>query len=348
MHPRNIRDMPSVFKFQSKKCHLTYKGLLDYDEYLAWITQEHGAPQYYSIVNEVGDENEDVICGDHNYSADGYEHTHVALIWPKKIQKQGVSLFDYKGVHPHCAVKSSMAWMELIFLKYHWGHKTKADGKKYYVKPFKDPEQKVPHSWSANIWEGIRECSTLMDAAEYTGIRVKSLTDLGTVRAQKRHREQEIDWDPNAFPVNVPPPEDWDPEMETLCIFGIPHCGKTSWAKNYFGTKYFKMTNIEAIVNAPEDCSGYIFDDCNMASKSTSYQQAVLDCRTDTNVRVLRKVHTKLQKPQILLHKCKELAFAFDNDANMVRVYVWDVDWPRIEKTDAKIMRENAKKLRVV
>ena len=153
--------------------------------------------------------------------------------------------------------------------------------------------------------------------------------------------------DPQAFPVNVPPPADWDPEMETLCIFGVSHCGKTSWAKNYFGTKYYKMTNVEAIVYAPEDCAGYIFDDCNMAEKNTSYQQAVLDCRTDTNVRVLGKIHTKLQKKQILLHNCKQNAFAFDNHANMMRVYVWDVDWPEIPKAEAKKLRNNAKKLKV-
>lgn len=335
-----------VFNLQTKKVHLTYKGHVDYEHLMKHVTEQLEAPKYWSIVHEVGDETEDVICPDHDYSTGGYKHTHAAFIWEKKQRKTG-NFFDLDGVHPHCAVKASMAWMELIFLKYHWGHKTKADGKKYYVKPFKDPWQKVPESWSADIWEGIRECSTLCDAAEYAGIRVKSLADLNTVRAQKRHRDQEIDWDPEAFPVNVKPPDDWEPEMETLCIFGVPHCGKTSWAKNYFGNKYYKMTNVEGIVHAPEDCSGYIFDDCNMANKNSSYQQAVLDCRTDTNVRVLGKVHTKLQKPQILLHNCKELAFAFDNPANMVRVYVWDVDWPEIPKETAKLMRANAKKIKM-
>ena len=40
-------------------------------------------------------------------------------------------------------------------------------------------------------------------------------------------------------------------------------------------------------------------------------------------MRVLGKVHTKLQK--IFLHNCKQTAVAFDNPAKMVRVYEWEV-----------------------
>ena len=63
--------------------------------------------------------------------------THAAFIWETKLQKQG-NVFDLGEIHPHVAIKPSLSWMEGIFCKCHLGHKTKADGKKYYVKPVKE------------------------------------------------------------------------------------------------------------------------------------------------------------------------------------------------------------------
>ena len=72
--------------------------------------------------------------------------THAAFIWETKQQKQG-NVFDLGEIHPHVAIKPSLSWMEGIFCKCHLGHKTKADGKKYYVKPVKEPLQHLPASW---------------------------------------------------------------------------------------------------------------------------------------------------------------------------------------------------------
>ena len=59
-------------------------------------------------------------------TATPYAHTHAAFIWEKKQQKQG-AVFDLNDIHPHVAIKPSLAWMKGIFTKYHLGHKTKAD-----------------------------------------------------------------------------------------------------------------------------------------------------------------------------------------------------------------------------
>ena len=108
-----------------------------------------------------------------------------------------------------------MQWMEVIFLKYQWGHKTKKDGKKYYIKPFKDPMQHVPVSWSADVWDGIRECSTLKDACEYVGVRPKSISDVEKIMKQGQKRSfSEIEFD--CTQEFVPAPKEWDRKKESL------------------------------------------------------------------------------------------------------------------------------------
>ena len=64
-----------------------------------------------------------------------FKHTHV-FIWTKKaIHTKDPRYFDIGFIHPNIQTQRSIQWARITVMKYHHGHKTKKDGKKYYLEP---------------------------------------------------------------------------------------------------------------------------------------------------------------------------------------------------------------------
>ena len=303
------------FKFASAKVHLTYKGHLDYDGLLAHVTQTVGAPKYWSIVHEEGDAEEEGADPDHDYSTGGYMHTHAAFIWPHKMQKQG-HVFDFEEVHPHVQIKRSMSWMELIFTLYHWGHKTKKDGKKYYVKPFKDPMQHCPVSWSADVWDGIKECDSLKDACEYVGVRPKSISDVEKIlKLSKKRPREELDEDCDRERFKE---WDWD-RKKALVLRGSGDSGKTNWALAQF--KYpILIGDMDDLKNLPEECDGLVFDELlfDLCAKKTNVY--ITDMKFGRTIRC-RNVNAKIPRGMQRIFCCNNDENVFMQHECMTRRY---------------------------
>lgn len=296
---------------------MTYKTHVPYDQVLQVITTVFGAPKYYSIVHEVGDENEDCPTP--------YEHTHAAFIWEKKQQKQGARIFDIGDIHPHVQVKPSMSWMEGIFTKYHLGHKTKKDGKKYFIEPSKAPEQVIPPSWSADIWDGILECKDLKSACEFADVRPKSISDVEKIMKSKGTKRPFSAIEFDCTQKYIDPPKEWDRLKQSLVIVGKAGAGKSNWVRNLFAGGCYEITEMEDLKSVPDDATGLLFDDQEYSNLKIQTQKNLTDVRTGRSVKARNVNGWKPHLPAVFT--CNSLSTVLDlnDEAVKFRCYIWDV-----------------------
>lgn len=306
------------FHFQARKAHLTYRDHLDMDGLLEHLKSVGGEFKMYSIVHEVGDEDED--------DATPYEHTHVFVWWNSKVDSKNVRIFDYNGVHPNIQTKRSIKWARTIYMDYHKGRKTKADGKKYFIEPVAIKQFGVD-TWrfEEDQFKIAAAAPTLIDACLAVGVEIKSVSDVNQIRNARRKRgiaevEEDCveDW--------VPPPANWDRKKKSLILCGPPGIGKTNWAIAQF-QKAYKITDHEDLKEIPEDVDGLVFDDQEYARMKMTFQKMIADVRTDSTVRCR---HFNAYKPKLpAIFTTNTLANLFDMEADggalKSRAMVWEV-----------------------
>lgn len=270
-----------------------------------------------SIVHEVGDDTED--------KPTPYEHTHVFVWWSKRLDLTNQRCFDIQDIHPNIQTQRSIKWAKHICLKYHLGHKVKADGKKYYIEPVKLDQFGVDE-WKFNdeTWGAIAGAPSLKDACDFAGIEPKSLADVKAIRAEGRKRtfdEIEDDCDREW----IEPPVGWNKKKQALIVVGKPNMGKTNWALAQF-ERPFKLNQVEDLKAIPDGCDGLVFDDMELARMSAQNQKKITDVRAATSVYSRNVNSYKPKLPAIFttndLSKCLDMAI--DDGAVKVRTKIWN------------------------
>ena len=307
---------PPQFRFQSEKVHLTFKTHIDMDELIA-MGRAKGGLRMLSIAHEEGDVDED--------KPTPYEHTHAFFWWKKRLNLNGPKTFDMGDVHPHIQPVRALAQTKTVVLRYHLGHKTKADGKKYFIAPIKIVQEGV-EEWKLEetAWQRARDAPSLFDAAMDIGVEIKTLGDIKAVRTAGIKRGfAEVEDDCTKAWIKAP--DDWNPKKRALVVLTTPHCGKTNWAKAQF-KKPFVIEDIDDLKHIPEGCDGLVFDDCEFAGLKLMAQKKLADVRVATTVHARHQNAHKPRLPAIFTTNNLSSLFDFagDNGAVDVRTQVWD------------------------
>ena len=124
--------MEKEFRWRARAWHLTYAGHAPHELLLTLLREASSIPVLgTSIVHEEND------------AEAPYEHTHFAWLWERTPNLHGARLMDVliEGVivHPHAVHKKSLKWLQLIFTRYHHGHKVSASGKPAFAAPVAGP-----------------------------------------------------------------------------------------------------------------------------------------------------------------------------------------------------------------
>lgn len=277
--------MPN-FRLKCQKVHLTYKTHLDLGDFKARILNKVGNDnvKMFSFVHEVGDENED--------NPTPYEHTHVFLWTKKPMETQDARYFDVKtkdedghdvDIHPNIQNKRGIDWAKTIVLKYHLGHKTKKDGKKYFIAPIMVHQEGV-EEWKmdSDAYQIAIDAPTMVDAALDLGIQIKSLSDVNLVRKESKKRK-------------LNPPK-WKLEdfahtrldlSKPLLVWGNAGTGKTQFVKAHFTNPHIVRHNEGMKHFDPTFHDGIIFDDMAFNDCTLYHVQHLLDMDEASQIRCL-------------------------------------------------------------
>jgi len=287
------------FRLSAQKVHFTYKGHLDSKVIKTLFNLHCGGCKCLSIVHEKGDTDEE--------NATPYDHTHVAVWWKQKPDITNVRAFDIDGVHPHMQNKRSAQWFQHIVTKYHLGHKTKANGKKYFIEP-------------VNLWQdGVEDIITnetllatiigapsLEDAMLESGIMPKSVSDIVTIRREcKRKAETEVE---ECVDVKRFKEFEWD-RKKALVLKGIANCGKTNWAISQFKNPLL-ICELDTLKEINKNTDGLIFDEMLFGHVPKQMQIYLTDMAFD---RVIRTRHSNAMIPKGLprIFTCNEHEYVF-------------------------------------
>ena len=124
--------------------------------------------------------------------------------------------------------KRGMLWAKGICTKYHVGHKTKADGKKYYIAPVYINQMGVEDwKFEEEMIERIIAAPTLVDAIMEADIVPKSVGDCTALRREAKKRKR----NPPKYSMDTfnRPAEDL---TLPILLWGDSDCGKTQYAKS--------------------------------------------------------------------------------------------------------------------
>ena len=215
--------------------HMTYKGFIPVSLIMATVSQVTSTPLVgWSVVHEEGEDDDDD-------EREAYQHTHVALIFTKRLNLVGADKFDVylyhpdgvEIVHPHVAARCTMSHMEEIFTQYHAGRKYNLKTGKTEFKAPVMHEYKLPQDFefSHAIMVGMLEADNLIDACLAGNVRARTVNDVKTLRtdASKRPKQFEHKFPSDSF-FNLITFNLWT----TLHIYGDSNTGKTKWAVAQF------------------------------------------------------------------------------------------------------------------
>jgi len=272
--------MPSgTFEFAAVKYHLTYKTHLDYDEVKAKLEENSRKLVALSVVHEEGDPDEK--------DATPYEHTHVAVMFSKKVVSTNARLFDVGDVHPHIKTRKSVKWFKYLFEMYHQGHKVKKNGKKYFKSPVKLFDQITPASWDGDriVFDEVVSAETTLDAFQVAEVTVKSIADVLAVRREcSRKRKHVHEWDEAADKKRFKTIE-WD-RKKALVLLGPSQCGKTSWACAQFNNPVL-VGELNELRNFNWDgVDGIVFDEADFSNFKRKTQIYMLDMVYTRSIKV--------------------------------------------------------------
>ena len=300
-----------------EKVHLTYKTHIDYEHWKTTVLPTWGNHKLYSFVHENGDEHEgksdcDPTAGDREEetSTEPYAHTHIFIWMRKRFDTINMRFFDINDadgqpIHPNITNNRGIKWAKLICLRYHLGHKTKKDGKPYYIEPVFLAQDGVDEwKFEVDTFHAAIAAPSLMDACIELGIGIKSVSDAKTIRAEGKKRTfDELDdgLDRSKFFILTDDDQDMWPKDEnnhplTLIAKGRSGIGKTNWAIAQF-KKPFKIEQIDELKYIPEGTDGIIFDEvlvshltkCDMIALTTWPQPRSVWCR-NANARIPKHI----------------------------------------------------------
>lgn len=262
------------FRWSATKYHLTYKGHIDF-EVIKELLPEWSA---LSIVWENGDVDEQ--------DPTPYAHTHVAVLFKKKLDSTDTALFDIDGVHPNAKNRRSLPWIQYLFDKYHKGFKVKKNGKKYYIEPVK-LFQDEPENWTSSriLLRAVAEAPNAMDAFEIADVSVKSIGDVLSVRREcQRKRKHVHEWDEDCDKSRFKTIE-WD-RKRSLVLLGPSQCGKTSWACAQFENPIMvgELNELRGVDWTGID--GVVFDEADFANFKRKTQIFMLDMKYTRTIKV--------------------------------------------------------------
>lgn len=293
------------FHFNAIKGHLTYKTHIPLSEIRNVIGGDY---RILSVVHELGDEDEDIPTP--------YAHTHVFVWWKTKFQTRDPRAWDIGDIHPNMKTDRAATWAKHICMKYHLGHKTKKDGKKY----FKEPEwlhQEGIEEWKfeEELVDSIIAAPTLRDAILDAGIVPKSIADCKTLRMECKRKRAEIEdeCDRDKF-VEI----DWD-RKRALVLQGPPGIGKTNWSLAQFENPSL-ICDLDDLKNLPTDCDGLVFDEMIFYNSSKKTQTYLCDMGFDRTIRT-RNTNAVVPKgtPRIFCCNFGEEVFDIVKCPNLVR-----------------------------
>lgn len=214
----------SQFRWRGRFYHLTYRGHISPQALLLLLASISRVKVLgTSIVHEESD------------AEAPYDHTHFAWLWEKAVDLVGCGIMDifHSGsmVHPNIETKKSIQWIERLFVQYHAGHKTGADGKPKYVKPIA-LMQELPQcfEWGDYITTEVMEAPDLLSGVCAAGIRPKTVSDVHLLQQHKRPAPFDHNYTRNMFKPQQLPQAFEMREVGSLQIHGAVRLGKTEWA----------------------------------------------------------------------------------------------------------------------
>lgn len=254
-----------------------------------------GDIKIWSFVHEVGDVDEDTPTP--------YEHTHVFVWWKKKLNVTNCRAWDVGEIHANVRTQRSMKWAHTICMRYHLGHKTKADGKKYFIKPiFLSQDGVETWKFEAEVIDAVRAAPTLRDAVLDTGVQIKSLSDIVALRRDevKKRKFTEIDDECDVARFKT---MEWD-RSKSLVLKGDAATGKTNWALHQFERPCL-ICDVEDLKHLPHDCDGLVFDEMlfDMCAKKT--QVYLTDLKFERTIK-MRHTNASIPKGMQRIFCCNE------------------------------------------
>lgn len=287
-----------TFRFSNTKVHLTYKTHIKFEEYKTFI-KKFGDLKMWSFVHEDGDKDEK--------AATPYAHTHVFLWFKKKIDTTNARFFDFLEIHPNAQNKRGLDWAKIIVQSYHLGNKTKADGKKYYIKPIFLFQEGV-EDWKIeeDMWLIAAGAPDLQSGCLELGFVPKSISDVKLIQSESKKRKADTiddDVDIGTFKTI-----NWD-RKKALILRGPSGTCKTNWAIAQFKNA-MKVEDLDELKHLPDGCDGIIFDEClfNMCSKKTMV--SLLDYKQDRTIRT-RNTNAKIPRGMSKIFTCNEYEHPF-------------------------------------
>jgi hypothetical protein len=133
-----------TFRWRARLWHLTYVGHIPAELLLRQLSSvtKSNTVLGSSVVHEASD------------AEAPYAHTHLAWLWERAPNLHGARLMDVEcegtTIHPHAEHRKSIKWMQLVFTRYHAGHKLGATGKSTFVAPVAGPWQQLPPCFEWN------------------------------------------------------------------------------------------------------------------------------------------------------------------------------------------------------
>jgi hypothetical protein len=225
----------AAFRWRARAWHLTYAGHLPAELLLvrlASITKSNRVLGT-SVVHEASD------------AEAPYPHTHFAWLWERAPNLHGARLMDVAcdgiTIHPHTVHKKSLKWLELIFTRYHTGHKLDAAGKPRFVAPVAGPWQELPEcfEWNDYILTEVSEAPDLIEGAMIAGVSIRSLHDVMLVQRAKRPVQFEHNFACDSFRTLAVPEAYTLGVVGTLHIWGPIRLGKSEWALAQFANPLY-------------------------------------------------------------------------------------------------------------
>lgn len=305
----------SNFRFAANKAHFTYKTHIDFADTKA-LMRTFGDIKIWSIVHEVGDEDEE--------NPTPYEHTHVFVWWKKKAQTTRVRAFDLGDIHPHVQRNKGIQWAKLICTKYHLGHKTKANGKKYYIEPVK-LEQEGVQEWNfeKDLIDTAMAAPDLASACLACDVAPKSIGDIMLLRKSTKRKFAEVDdeCDKSRFKKI-----EWD-RSKALIVKGNAGTGKTNWALSQFQQPML-VCDMDDLRNLPPECDGLVFDEMLFDNCSKKTQVYLTDMKFERTIRT-RHTNARIPKGIQRIFCCNEHEFVFgENPHESVQRRIVDLGKP--------------------